>query len=43
MLRIGIDGRAFASPAPGIRRYVRGLTGALLALGEPLEIVVLGG
>ncbi len=43
MLRIGIDGRAFASPAPGIRRYIRGLTGALLALGEPLEIVVLGG
>ena len=43
MLRIGIDGRAFASPAAGIRRYVRGLTGALLALGEPLEIVALGG
>ena len=43
MLRIGIDGRAFASPAPGIRRYVRGLTRALLALGEPLEIVALGG
>ena len=43
MLRIGIDGRAFASPAPGIRRYVRGLTRALLALGEPLELVALGG
>jgi glycosyltransferase involved in cell wall biosynthesis len=43
MLRIGIDGRAFASPAPGIRRYVRGLTRALLALGEPIEIVALGG
>jgi glycosyltransferase involved in cell wall biosynthesis len=43
MLRIGIDGRAFASPAAGIRRYVRGLTRALLALGEPLEIVALGG
>jgi glycosyltransferase involved in cell wall biosynthesis len=43
MLRIGIDGRAFASPAPGVRRYVRGLSRALLALGEPLELVALGG
>jgi len=43
MLRIGIDGRAFASPAAGIRRYARSLTRALLALGEPLEIVALGG
>ncbi|MSO82921.1 MAG: glycosyltransferase family 1 protein [Acidobacteria bacterium] len=43
MLRIGIDGRAFASPAAGVRRYVKGLTRALLALGEPLEIVALGG
>ena len=24
MLRIGIDGRAFASPAAGVRRYVKG-------------------
>jgi len=43
MIRIGIDGRAFASPAAGVRRYVNGLTRALLALGEPLEIVALGG
>jgi glycosyltransferase involved in cell wall biosynthesis len=43
MLRVGIDGRAFASPAAGIRRYVRSLTQALLALGEPLEIIALGG
>jgi glycosyltransferase involved in cell wall biosynthesis len=43
ILRIGIDGRAFASPAAGIRRYVGGLTRALLSLGEPLEIVALGG
>jgi glycosyltransferase involved in cell wall biosynthesis len=43
MLRIGIDGRSFASPAAGIRRYVRGLTRALLELGEPLEIIALGG
>lgn len=43
MLRIGIDGRAFGSPAAGIRRYATGLTRALLALGEPLEVVALGG
>jgi glycosyltransferase involved in cell wall biosynthesis len=43
MLRIGIDGRAFASPAAGVRRYIKGLTRALLALGEPLEIIALGG
>ena len=42
-LRVGIDGRTFASPAAGIRRYVSGLTRALLALGEPLELVALGG
>ena len=43
MLRVGIDGRAFDSPAAGIRRYVTGLTRALLALGEPLALVALGG
>lgn len=43
MLRIGVDGRAFASPAAGVRRYVNGLTRALLALGEPLAVVALGG
>ena len=43
MLRIGIDGRAFASPAAGIRRYVNGLTRALLSIGEPLAVVALGG
>jgi glycosyltransferase involved in cell wall biosynthesis len=42
-LRVGIDGRAFTSPAPGIRRYVCGLVGGLLALGEDLDIVALGG
>ena len=31
------------SPAAGIRRYVTSLVPALLALGEPLEIVALGG
>jgi glycosyltransferase involved in cell wall biosynthesis len=43
ILRVGIDGRAFTSPAGGIRRYLEGLVPALLALGEPLEIVALGG
>jgi glycosyltransferase involved in cell wall biosynthesis len=38
-----MDGRAFASPAAGVRRYVRELVRALLALGEPLELVALGG
>ena len=42
-LRVGIDGRAFVSPAAGVRRYVHQLVPALLALGEPLEIVALGG
>src|SRR5688572_18970712 len=43
MLRVGIDGRAFASPAAGVRRYIKGLTRALLALGAPLELIALGG
>ncbi|NOT25617.1 MAG: glycosyltransferase family 4 protein [Acidobacteria bacterium] len=43
ILRVGIDGRAFASPAAGVRRYIKGLTRALVALGEPLELVALGG
>jgi glycosyltransferase involved in cell wall biosynthesis len=42
-LRVGIDGRAFTSPAPGIRRYVEGLVPALLALDDPPDIVALGG
>ena len=37
------DGRAFTSPAAGVRRYVDGLVPALLALGAPLDIVALGG
>jgi len=42
-LRVGLDGRAFASPAAGVRRYVNGLVPALVALPVPLELVVLGG
>jgi len=40
---VGIDGRAFSSPAAGVRRYVHQLVPALLALGEPLELAALGG
>src|SRR6188768_855115 len=43
VLRVGIDGRSFHSPAAGVRRYVHQLVPALLALGEPLELVALGG
>ena len=42
-LRVGIDGRAFLSPAAGVRRYVTELASALLALGEPVDVVALGG
>lgn len=42
-LRIGFDGRAFTSPAAGIRRYSTELVSALTSLGEPLEIIALGG
>jgi len=42
-LRVGIDGRAFTSPAAGVRRYVSELVPALLALDAPLELVALGG
>lgn len=42
-LRVGIDGRSFSSPAPGIRRYVEGLVPALLELDEAPDVVALGG
>jgi glycosyltransferase involved in cell wall biosynthesis len=42
-LRVGLDGRAFSSPAAGVRRYVNALVPALRALGAPLELVALGG
>jgi glycosyltransferase involved in cell wall biosynthesis len=43
LLRVGFDGRAFSSPAAGIRRYATELVSALVGLGEPLQIVALGG
>ena len=42
-LRVGFDGHAFTSPAAGIRRYSTELVSALSSLGEPLEVVALGG
>ncbi len=42
-LRVGLDGRAFTSPAAGIRRYLEGLVPALLALEDPPKLVALGG
>lgn len=41
-LHVGIDGRAFSSPAAGIRRYARGLTRALAALPD-IRVTLLGG
>ena len=43
MLRVGFDGHGFSSPAAGIRRYSTELVRALVSLGEPLEVVALGG
>ena len=42
-LTVGIDGRAFTSPAAGVRRYVSELVPALLSLGAPIDLVALGG
>ena len=42
-LRVGFDGRAFVSPAAGIRRYVANLATALLSLDEQIDVVALGG
>jgi glycosyltransferase involved in cell wall biosynthesis len=38
-LRVGIDARAYASPAAGVRRYVEGLTQALAAFAGDVELV----
>jgi glycosyltransferase involved in cell wall biosynthesis len=42
-MRVGFDGRAFSSPAAGVRRYVEGLSGALARLDDAPELVALGG
>lgn len=41
-LHVGFDGRAFTSPAAGIRRYADGLASALVAQGD-LRVTILGG
>ncbi len=41
-LHVGIDGRAFTSPAAGVRRYARGLTTALATLTD-VRVTVIGG
>lgn len=40
--RIGVDGRAFASPAGGVRRYVTELYSAMLAADLSIEVVAIG-
>ena len=42
-IRVGIDGRAFTSPAAGVRRYVSELVPALLSSDASLDLVALGG
>ena len=41
-LRVGIDGRAFTSPARGVRRYVTELCRAVHALDAAVQLVVIG-
>jgi glycosyltransferase involved in cell wall biosynthesis len=43
VLRLGFDGRALASPAAGVRRYAHELLRGLASLGQPLQLVMLGG
>jgi glycosyltransferase involved in cell wall biosynthesis len=41
-LRVGVDGRAFASAAGGVRRYVTELYGAMRASDPDVEVCALG-
>ncbi|HEX6463669.1 MAG TPA: glycosyltransferase family 1 protein [Vicinamibacterales bacterium] len=41
-MRIGVDGRAFASPAGGVRRYVSELYRAIRELDPAIEVVAIG-
>jgi hypothetical protein len=41
-LRVGFDGRAFASPAAGVRRYASQLARALAAGPFDLDLVAIG-
>ncbi len=42
-LRVGVDGRAFTSPAGGVRRYVHELYDAITRLHPDIEVVAIGG
>ncbi len=45
VLRVGIDGRAFASPAAGVRRYVSELTREIAAqttADAAIELIAIG-
>ena len=41
-LRIGVDGRAFGSPAGGVRRYVSELYGAIAHVEPDVDVVAVG-
>jgi alpha-1,3-rhamnosyl/mannosyltransferase len=41
-LRIGVDGRAFGSPAGGVRRYVSELYGAMTRVAPDVDVVAIG-
>jgi glycosyltransferase involved in cell wall biosynthesis len=41
-MRLGVDGRAFSSPAGGVRRYVWELYGAMRDVDPDLEILAIG-
>ena len=40
--RIGVDGRAFVSPAGGVRRYVCELYGAMASAAPEVEVIAIG-
>jgi alpha-1,3-rhamnosyl/mannosyltransferase len=42
-LRVGIDGRAFSSPAGGVRRYVSELYAAIARIDPDVRVVAIGG
>src|SRR5260221_8687381 len=42
-MRVAVDGRAFESPAGGIRRYVNELFGAMRTVVPSIDLVAIGG
>jgi glycosyltransferase involved in cell wall biosynthesis len=41
-MRVGVDGRAFESPAGGVRRYVTELYGAMMRVDPSVDVVAIG-